>query len=73
MQSALSAEDKEDSYCICGEGYVGQMVACDSADCPVQWFHFKCVGLAKKASQHWKNVVINSTICFLCSNIKCFQ
>ena len=40
----------DESYCICGEGYVGQMIACDQPDCPVQWFHFKCVGLLRKVA-----------------------
>ena len=40
----------DESYCICDEGYVGQMIACDQPDCPVLWFHFKCVGLLRKVA-----------------------
>ncbi len=40
----------DENYCICGKGYVGQMIACDQPDCPVQWFHFKCVGLLRKVA-----------------------
>lgn len=33
------------SFCTCGKGFVGQMIACDSASCLIEWYHFKCVGL----------------------------
>jgi hypothetical protein len=52
-QSSSSSSQEvapDESYCICGEGYVGQMIACDQPDCPVQWFHFKCVGLLRKVA-----------------------
>jgi hypothetical protein len=48
--SSAQEEPPDESYCICGEGYVGQMIACDQPDCPVQWFHFKCVGLLRKVT-----------------------
>jgi ankyrin repeat protein len=38
------------SFCICGRGFVGNMVACDMADCPIEWYHFECVGLTKEVS-----------------------
>jgi hypothetical protein len=34
------------SFCICGRGFDGSMVACDAPGCAVEWFHFECVGLA---------------------------
>jgi len=35
----------EEHFCLCRRGYEGQMVGCDSGACPVEWFHFECVGL----------------------------
>jgi hypothetical protein len=32
-------------FCLCGQGYDSAMVACDAPDCPLEWFHFSCVGL----------------------------
>jgi hypothetical protein len=40
------AEDADEpKYCYCGEGSFGEMIACDSDDCPTEWFHLKCTGL----------------------------
>lgn len=35
----------EDVYCFCNQGSYGEMVACDGAGCPREWFHLECVGL----------------------------
>ena len=34
-------------YCICQMKEREPMVACDNPNCPVEWFHFECVGLSK--------------------------
>src|SRR4051794_36293767 len=31
----------------------GEMVMCDNKDCPIEWFHFQCVGLASKPKGKW--------------------
>ncbi|VDP94911.1 unnamed protein product [Echinostoma caproni] len=31
----------------------GEMVACDNRDCPIEWFHFECVGLTSKPRGQW--------------------
>lgn len=31
------------SYCVCGRGYLGDMVECDNPDCLIGWFHTCCV------------------------------
>jgi len=36
------------SFCICGQGFEEDMIACDSLSCMVEWFHFACVGLQKE-------------------------
>ncbi|KAH8178172.1 PHD-finger domain-containing protein [Sarocladium implicatum] len=35
----------EPRYCYCNQVSYGEMVACDSDDCPREWFHLQCVGL----------------------------
>ena len=40
-------------YCLCGEGEHGRMVACDNAHCPLEWFHYRCVGLTRKPRGKW--------------------
>lgn len=39
--------DSEPRYCYCNNVSYGEMVACDMASCPREWFHLDCVGLTK--------------------------
>ncbi|KAE8220260.1 hypothetical protein CF319_g6188 [Tilletia indica] len=41
------SEDQEDQtrYCYCQQVSYGEMIACDSRDCPYEWFHLVCVNL----------------------------
>lgn len=36
----------EPRYCQCNEVAFGVMVACDSKNCPYEWYHCECVGIA---------------------------
>ena len=36
----------EPTYCLCEQVAFGEMIACDSPNCPVEWFHCACVGIA---------------------------
>merc|ERR1711879_629923 len=38
-------DPNEPRYCICNQVSYGDMVACDNADCPYEWFHYPCVGV----------------------------
>jgi hypothetical protein len=29
------------------------MVACDNPECPIEWFHFACVGLTEQPKGKW--------------------
>ena len=29
------------------------MVACDNEECPTEWFHYECVGLASAPTGEW--------------------
>lgn len=37
-------------FCVCLRGFEGQMIACDSPSCVVEWYHFGCVGLIEEVS-----------------------
>ena len=40
-------------YCICGDIEHGDMVACDNERCPIEWFHYSCVGLTDEPVGSW--------------------
>ena len=45
-QAALAVVDAtEPTYCYCNRISFGEMIACEHPECPVEWFHFECVGL----------------------------
>lgn len=29
------------------------MLACDNMDCPIEWFHFGCVGIVEEPKDPW--------------------
>lgn len=41
----------EGLYCHCNQPSYGAMVACDAPNCPIEWFHLGCVGLAELPPQ----------------------
>jgi ankyrin repeat protein len=36
------------SFCVCGRGFVGEMIACDREGCLIEWYHFVCVGIEEE-------------------------
>ena len=42
-----------DVFCFCGQGDYGEMIACDSPICPVEWFHLDCLGLSCAPEGEW--------------------
>ncbi|KAI1075373.1 hypothetical protein F5B20DRAFT_560082 [Whalleya microplaca] len=46
-------EEEEKHYCLCRRVSSGNMVACDGAACPHEWFHWKCVGLRAEPRGKW--------------------
>ena len=41
-------------YCRAAEVEGEPMIACDAADCPIEWFHFSCVGITNEPeSDEW--------------------
>ena len=39
--------------CTCGGGVNGQWIGCENADCPIEWYHWKCVGILLEAEGDW--------------------
>ena len=48
-----STSHQATTYCWCGGEDVVLMVARDNPNCPVEWFHFKCVGITRKPGGKW--------------------
>eukprot|EP01041_Mallomonas_annulata_P008248 gene8248-16965_t len=38
-------DPNEPIYCTCKRISFGNMIACENRNCPIEWFHFECVGL----------------------------
>ncbi|XP_075254375.1 inhibitor of growth protein 4-like [Convolutriloba macropyga] len=55
----MPVDPNEPTYCICQQVSYGEMIGCDNPDCPIEWFHFNCVGLSAKPKGKW--------FCYRCS------
>ena len=58
QKSARQSSDKvatagNEFWCLCGGPESGNMIACDNPGCPIEWFHFECVGLVDAPSGKW--------------------
>ena len=49
----MPIDPNEPTYCICQEVSWGEMIGCDNNDCPIEWFHFGCMGLTTKPKGKW--------------------
>ena len=49
----MPVDPNEPTYCLCHQVSYGEMIGCDNTDCPVEWFHFACVGLSSKPKGSW--------------------
>ncbi|CAG4907038.1 unnamed protein product [Colias eurytheme] len=49
------AKEGESVYCYCRCPYdeVSEMIACDAEGCPIEWFHFECVGIMVPPKGKW--------------------
>lgn len=43
----------ETKYCLCRQISYGAMVACDSEECEIEWFHYNCVGITQPPKGKW--------------------
>ncbi|XP_029870723.2 inhibitor of growth protein 3 isoform X3 [Aquila chrysaetos chrysaetos] len=48
-------DPNEPRYCICNQVSYGEMVGCDNQDCPIEWFHYGCVGLTEAPKGKWED------------------
>ncbi|XP_027009310.1 inhibitor of growth protein 5-like isoform X1 [Tachysurus fulvidraco] len=49
----MPVDPNEPTYCLCAQVSYGEMIGCDNADCPIEWFHFACVCLTTKPKGKW--------------------
>ncbi|VDK59735.1 unnamed protein product [Anisakis simplex] len=49
----MPVDPNEPTYCICHQVSFGEMVMCDNKQCPIEWFHFQCVGLTEPPKGKW--------------------
>ena len=54
--SSIQGDEDEDGdeprYCYCNEVSYGEMVGCDGDECQKEWFHLRCVGLARAPAKN---------------------
>ncbi|QLG74052.1 hypothetical protein HG535_0F05640 [Zygotorulaspora mrakii] len=46
-------DENAKTYCICHKVSYGAMIACDNPKCPIEWFHYGCVGISKPPQGEW--------------------
>ncbi len=51
--SLASGGSGDPLYCYCNRTSSGEMIACDDADCAIEWFHCACVGLSAPPPGQW--------------------
>jgi len=49
----MPVDPNEPTYCLCQQVSYGEMIGCDNFECPIEWFHFGCVGLTTKPKGKW--------------------
>ncbi|XP_030048518.1 inhibitor of growth protein 2 [Microcaecilia unicolor] len=49
----FAVDPNEPTYCLCKQVSYGEMIGCDNGQCPIEWFHFSCVGLSYKPKGKW--------------------
>lgn len=49
----MPVDPNEPTYCLCHQVSYGEMIGCDNMECPIEWFHFPCVGLTSKPKGKW--------------------
>ena len=48
-----NCDPNEPRYCLCNQVSYGEMVGCDNDKCPIEWFHYGCVGLTEAPKGKW--------------------
>lgn len=50
---SVRTDMSEPLYCYCDQVSFGEMIGCDNPDCPIEWFHYDCVGLEAPPPGKW--------------------
>ena len=57
LEHESAADDEPELYCYCRAAEMEglPMIACDAPDCPIEWFHFSCVGITNEpdSDEEW--------------------
>ena len=56
--------ETDEKWCCCGGIEEGDMIFCEKLNCPIQWYHFECVGISHAPAGSWfcpECSVVNST------------
>ena len=54
VELPLSDSEEEGIWCSCQQHIEdSQLIGCDNANCPIQWFHLPCVGLTVVPEDKW--------------------
>ena len=53
ISDEVGEDGEEPRYCYCNGVSYGDMVACDNEKCPIEWFHWNCVGLSAEPKGRW--------------------
>jgi chromosome segregation ATPase len=53
MDTSAFFDTNEPLYCICRQVSYGQMIGCENTECPIEWFHFSCVGIQVEPVDPW--------------------
>ena len=53
VPSGSNIDPDEPTYCLCNQISFGDMVGCDNDLCPIEWYHFTCIGLTNKPKGKW--------------------
>lgn len=51
--AAEVVDPNEPKYCSCQRVSFGDMIACENDACPIEWFHYDCVGLLEEPTGKW--------------------
>ena len=53
-KSEAGADDGIERWCTCHKPDTGElMIGCDNDDCPIQWYHGRCIGLDTAPEGDW--------------------
>ncbi|CAC5418196.1 unnamed protein product [Mytilus coruscus] len=48
-----SKDNEEELWCFCAQVESGKMIYCDNEECPIQWFHYTCLGISCAPRGKW--------------------